>query len=121
VIASTGEMIKMRCATVRRPEMPTDLERPERLQIMLNAEELAAVDDFRFKTRMPSRAAAVRELMKRGLSAEGFSFAAAGERSASFGVLNPKAAGFGKRDQGEAHAEDNDNDENKQANRRSRS
>jgi hypothetical protein len=68
--------------------VPADLTRPERLQIMLNAEELAAVDDFRFRKRMPSRAAAVRELMRRGLNAEGFNVAAAGERSASFGVLD---------------------------------
>ena len=34
--------------------------REERLQIMLSPEELALVDDFRFKHRMPSRAAAVR-------------------------------------------------------------
>jgi hypothetical protein len=45
--------------------------REERLQIMLSPEELSVVDDFRFKKRMPSRAAAVRELLKRGLSAEG--------------------------------------------------
>ena len=37
---------------------------------MLTVEEMAAVDDFRFKNRMPSRAAAVRELIKRALSAE---------------------------------------------------
>ena len=93
--------------------MPADLRRLERLQIMLSAEEIAAVDDFRFKERMPSRAAAVRELMKRGLTVEGFSVAAAGERSTSFGVLNPKEAGEGNeaRDQGDAPPEDNDNDE----------
>ena len=39
----------------------------EAFQIMLGQEELTAVDDFRFQTRMPSRAAAVRELLKRGL------------------------------------------------------
>jgi hypothetical protein len=60
--------------------------RAERLQIMLDQEELVAVDDFRFKRRMPSRAAAVRELLKRGLAAEGFSLATAGAKSASFGV-----------------------------------
>ena len=43
--------------------MNTGLTRGERLQIMLSPEELAAVDDFRFKQRMPSRAAAVRELL----------------------------------------------------------
>jgi hypothetical protein len=34
-----------------------NLSRGERLQIMLSPEELEAVDDFRFKQRMPSRAA----------------------------------------------------------------
>jgi hypothetical protein len=42
--------------------------RGERLQIMLGAAELALVDDFRFKKRMPSRASALRELLKRGLA-----------------------------------------------------
>jgi hypothetical protein len=60
--------------------------RGERLQIMLDAEELVLVDDFRFKKRMPSRAAAVRELLKRGLAAEGFSTAPAGAKSADYGV-----------------------------------
>ena len=43
--------------------------RGERLQVMLSPEELAAVDDFRFKHRMPTRAAAVRELLRFGLQA----------------------------------------------------
>jgi hypothetical protein len=60
--------------------------RPERLQVMLNAEELIAVDDFRFKKRMPSRASAVRELLKRGLAAEGFAMAPAGAKSSAYGV-----------------------------------
>ena len=62
-------------------------ERGERLQIMLSAEELVALDDFRFKRRMPSRASAVRELLKRGLAAEGFLSAGAGVKSAQFGVF----------------------------------
>ena len=45
--------------------------RGERLQVMLMDEELAALDDWRFDKRMPSRASAVRELLKRGLAAEG--------------------------------------------------
>ena len=49
--------------------------RLERLQIMLTEEELAAVDDWRFSRRMPSRAASVREFLKRGLSVEGFAIA----------------------------------------------
>jgi len=53
---------------------------------MLTPAELAVVDDFRFKKRMPSRAAAVRELINRGLSAEGFAAAAAGSQSKDFGI-----------------------------------
>ena len=45
--------------------------RGERLQIMLTSEELILLDNFRYKVRMPSRASAVRELLKRGLAAEG--------------------------------------------------
>jgi hypothetical protein len=47
------------------------LERVERLQVMLNEEELASVENWRFERRMPSRAAAVRELLRRGLAGEG--------------------------------------------------
>ena len=46
-----------------------DLTRGERLQIMLTPDELEALDSWRFQRRMPSRAAAVRELLKRGLAA----------------------------------------------------
>ena len=42
--------------------------RGERLQIMLTPEELELIDTFRFEKRMPSRAATVRELFKRGLA-----------------------------------------------------
>jgi hypothetical protein len=65
-----------------------DLTRGERLQIMLSPEELAAVDNFRFKQRMPSRAAAVRELMRLGLAAVGIMPATAGVKSGSFGVFD---------------------------------
>jgi hypothetical protein len=44
-----------------------ELTRGERLQIMLADGELAALDDWRFRKRMPSRASAIRELLKRGL------------------------------------------------------
>lgn len=64
----------------------SDLTRGERLQIMLTPEELKALDDWRFAARMPSRASAVRELLKRGLAAEGFSGALAGQKSEDFGV-----------------------------------
>ncbi len=60
--------------------------RAERLQVMLSPEELAAVDDFRFKHRMPTRAAAVRELLKFGLASVGVD-AMAGVKSSNFGVF----------------------------------
>ena len=66
-----------------------DLTRGERLQIMLTGEEIEALDNWRFARRMPSRAAAVRELLKRGLSAEGFISAEAGSHSRDFGVIGP--------------------------------
>lgn len=65
----------------------TDLSRAERLQIMLSPEELSALDDWRFARRMPSRASAVRELLRRGLAVEGIHLGTAGKNSASFGVL----------------------------------
>jgi len=63
-----------------------DLARGERLQIMLTGEELEALDNWRFAKRMPSRAAAIRELLKRGLSVEGFDLAEGGNKSKDFGV-----------------------------------
>jgi len=62
--------------------------RGDRLQIMLTGEELAALDDWRFTRRMPSRAAAVRELLKRGLAAEGVDVAVAGAKSTDYGVVD---------------------------------
>lgn len=62
------------------------LNRPERLQIMLKPAELKLVDNWRFLKRMPSRASAVRELLKRGLVAEGFDAAEDGSRSKDFGL-----------------------------------
>jgi hypothetical protein len=47
---------------------PAKPQRTERLQIILPALEVAAIDEFRFRARMPSRAAAVRELLRRGLT-----------------------------------------------------
>ncbi len=55
---------------------------------MLTAEELSALDNWRFSRRMPSRAAAVRELLKRGLAAEGFDLAGQGAKSKDYGVVD---------------------------------
>ncbi|MGA7084558.1 MAG: hypothetical protein WCC54_14245 [Pseudolabrys sp.] len=73
--------------------MANGANRGERLQIMLSADELMVLDDFRFKRRMPSRAAAIRELLKRGLAGEGFQAAAFGAKSEEFGVIGRKPDG----------------------------
>jgi hypothetical protein len=62
------------------------LSRAERLQIMLKPTELKLVDNWRFLKRMPSRASAVRELLRRGLMAEGFEVAEDGSHSKDFGL-----------------------------------
>lgn len=68
--------------------MAENEKRMERLQIMVTDAELRALDDFRFEKRMPSRASAIRELLRRGLAAEGyFDQTSGGESSSSFGVL----------------------------------
>ena len=61
--------------------------RDQRLQVMLSPEELEAVDDFRFKRRMPTRAAAVRELLRLGLGALGVD-SGTGVKSSNYGVFN---------------------------------
>ena len=66
-------------------------KRAERSQVMLAEEELTALDDWRFTARMPSRSAAVRELIRRGLAAEGyFAQATQNDQSSSFGILDRK-------------------------------
>ena len=64
-----------------------EVTRGQRLQIMLTETEVQALDDWRFAKRMPSRASAIRELLKRGLGAEGFDTALVGEKSKHFGVV----------------------------------
>lgn len=66
----------------------SDQNRDERLQIMLTPDELGALDDWRFARRMPSRAAAVRELLRRGLAAEGVRLSDGRIRSKDFGVID---------------------------------
>jgi hypothetical protein len=70
----------------------SDLARGERLQIMLTADELAVLDSWRFERRMPSRAAAVRELLKRGLASEGFVVAEGGNKSEDFRITGGSTA-----------------------------
>jgi metal-responsive CopG/Arc/MetJ family transcriptional regulator len=74
------------------------LGRVERLQIMLTQDELAALDDWRFVRRMPSRAAAIREILRRGLAAEGFALADKAVKSKDFGILSKQKAKLAKRE-----------------------
>jgi len=69
-----------------REAIMVELERPQRLQIMLTDEELAALEKWRFEKRMPSRSAAVRELLRRGLASDGFLTAEVGVKSQDFGM-----------------------------------
>ena len=62
-------------------------KRLTRLQVMLSADELAALDNFRFEKRMPSLASAIREILRRGLTVDGFDIAGKGLSSGEFGVL----------------------------------
>ena len=73
---------------IEKTSKGNDLQRGERLQIMLEADELKAIDDFRFENRMPSRAASVRELLRRGLAAIGHKLAEDGTGSSEYGVIN---------------------------------
>jgi hypothetical protein len=54
-------------------------------------DELAVIDNWRFERRMPSRAAAIRELLKRGLATEGFALADRAVKSKDFGVRGSSA------------------------------
>ena len=69
----------------------SEVNREERLQVMLTESELTALDDWRFARRMPSRAAAIRELLKRGLAADG-ALTEGRTRSKDFGVVDSEEA-----------------------------
>lgn len=64
-----------------------DEERDIRLQVMLQAQEMEAIEQWRFAKHMLSRAAAIRELIRRGLLAEGFSIAPVGKTSSDYSVM----------------------------------
>jgi len=72
-----------------------NMDRAERLQIILTAEELAALDDWRFAHRMPTRAAAIRELMKRGMAVhlEGDGASRVGRRSRDVRLVERRPIG----------------------------
>jgi hypothetical protein len=47
--------------------MAEQKERTHRLQVHVSHDDQRAIEDFRFRERLPSRAAAIRELLRRGL------------------------------------------------------
>ena len=55
---------------------------------MLNEEELAAIDDWRFKQRMPSRAAAIRQLLNIALRIQQKDGQVKRMRSQDYGVFD---------------------------------
>jgi hypothetical protein len=60
---------------------------------MLTRAEIEALDDWRFARHMPSRASAIRELLKRGLAAEGFDLANRQTKSKDFGIMGKTGKG----------------------------
>jgi len=69
-----------------------NLTRETRLQIMLTDEELGAVDDWRFRYRLPSRASAVRELLRKGLAVDGMTAFGGNRKSTDYGVTDVSAS-----------------------------
>jgi hypothetical protein len=50
--------------------MAEEKERTYRLEMYLSDDDRRALEDFRFRQRLPSRSAAVRELLRRGLASD---------------------------------------------------
>jgi hypothetical protein len=69
------------------------LSRETRLQIMLDENELAAIDDWRFRQRMPSRAAAIRQLLNIALRTAQQEGAIKPMKSQDYGLLDKDKAG----------------------------
>lgn len=63
-------------------------KRSERLQILLATEELAAIDDWRYDNRIPTRAAAIRELLRRGLISNEIGAPRDNAETSEYGVLD---------------------------------
>jgi metal-responsive CopG/Arc/MetJ family transcriptional regulator len=62
--------------------------RHRRLQVMLTPEEFAALSDFQFQQRIPSRSAAIRELLRLGLTSKKRLRKKDRKKTTDFGVLD---------------------------------
>lgn len=67
---------------------PPSQKRSERLQILLAPQELEAIDDWRYDHRIPTRAAAIRELLRRGINTEDQEEPADNAETSEYGVLD---------------------------------
>lgn len=68
-------------------------KRTEKLQLMLDDLEMEAIDDWRFTNRLPSRAAAIRELIRLGLSTNPkLDGVDADKSSTEFRIVDPDSA-----------------------------
>lgn len=63
-------------------------KRTERLQIMLAHVEMQAIDDWRYDNRIPTRAAAIRELLRRGLEAQDLEEPADNAETSEYSVVD---------------------------------
>ena len=78
-------------------------KRAERLQVMLTPAELDALDDWRFARRMPTRAAAIRELLRLGLAADAAG-SPAKRRSRDYAVVDSRRGRADRARGGNGHA-----------------
>jgi len=63
-------------------------KRSERLQILLATAELEAIDDWRYDHHIPSRAAAIRVLLRRGLEAQNLEDPADNAETSEYSVVD---------------------------------
>lgn len=66
----------------------TSPPRSERIQVQLSQDELTILDEWRFTNRIPSRAAAIRELLRVGLGGRDQERSNTGTKSADYGLRN---------------------------------
>jgi hypothetical protein len=67
-------------------------KRTEKLQVMLDELELEAIEEWRFRNRVPSRAAAIRALISRGLQTGDLDDSPTYVSSQEFRVVDPDQA-----------------------------
>lgn len=66
----------------------TRSKRTERMQLMLADEEVEAIDRWRYENMIPTRAAAIRELLRRGLAVTDGEAPVANAETRDYGVIS---------------------------------